>query len=132
MKEKRFILLFTIDYPPLKIGSGIANYTYNIASNLYNLGEEIIVIAPYVKGCRQFDNRQGFKTLRIPAKIFLREFHALFLIFYLSFTGKINKILNFNWFPCGVIALINYYFFKTSYFVFVYGADYINYLLYYK
>lgn len=115
-------LIFTVDYRPYLV-SGIATYTYEIAINLHNLGEDIIVLAPSMKGAREFDKKQNFKTIRFPNILFLRE---LLLFLYVPFFVKkyrIKNIINIMWFPCGVISLFTYFLFRTPYFVCAMAAE---------
>ncbi len=63
------ILLCASDFPP-DIG-GIQTYSYEVAKNLFALGQEVIVLAPRTKGADEFDCRQDFRVIRIREKICL-------------------------------------------------------------
>lgn len=115
------ILIFTVNYRPHV--NGIANYSYEIAKNLTQLGERVIVLAPYYKGSIKFDRKQKFNTFRVPHILFLRESVSLFYILYIIYKFGIDKIFNIVWFPYGVISYFISHLIKIPYFVAVFGRE---------
>ncbi len=80
------VLLATNGFLP-EVG-GVQTYCYQLAKNLFSLGEEIIVLAPRTEGDAVFDKRERFKIIRTEKKVCSR----LAFLFLLK-RKRIEKIL---------------------------------------
>ncbi len=80
------ILLATNGFLP-EIG-GVQTYCYQLAKNLFSLGEEIIVLAPKTEGDADFNKKERFKIIRTKKKVCSR----LAFLFLLK-RERIGKIL---------------------------------------
>ncbi len=110
------ILLATNDFPP-KVG-GIQTYCYELAKNLTFLGEEVIVLAPGVKGNLEFDKKQNFKIIRERKKI------SLYFTFFSTLRReRIEKILVAHRANYAHLASWANTFFKIPYDIIVYGGE---------
>ncbi|MDO8137900.1 MAG: glycosyltransferase family 4 protein, partial [Candidatus Brocadiales bacterium] len=115
------LLIFTDNYPP-QLG-GIGTYAYELAKNLHAEGVEVIVLAPGIKGDREWDLREKFITYRLVKKRPLFEFHALLLLFYLALRGHVDRVLCMTWHPCGSPIMLTNFLFKVPYYVIVHGGE---------
>ncbi len=110
------ILLTTNDFPP-KVG-GIQTYCYELARNLTSLGEEIVVLAPGVKGDSEFDGKQSFKIIRIKKKF------NLYANFFLALRKhKIESILVAHRANYAHLASWINLLFRIPYNIIVYGGE---------
>ncbi len=116
------ILIFTVDYYP-KTGSGIANYTFNLARSLHRLGENVLVLAPHMGGDREFDSLQDFKTIRVTNNLLVREMALSFLLPIIVKRYKVQKIINMMWAPCGILSMFLNGVFSVPYIVVAFGCE---------
>jgi len=116
------ILIFTVDYYP-KTGSGIANYTFNLARSLHRLGENVLVLAPHMGGDREFDSLQDFKTIRVTNNLLVREMALSFLLPIIVKRYKVRKIINMMWVPCGILSMFLNGVFSVPYIVAAFGCE---------
>jgi len=117
------ILLFTADFPP--VTGGIQTYSYEIAKNLHELGEDVIVLAPKDEGCKEFDENQDMKIIRkwLPSNYYLMVILSFFYLIYYTQKYKINLIHSATWLPSGVASLFLYKIFRTPYIVTTYALE---------
>src|SRR3990167_4509363 len=115
------LLIFTDNYPPQP--GGVGTYAYELAKNLHAEGVEVIVLAPGIKGDREWDLREKFITYRLVKKRPLFEFHALLLLFYLTLRGHVDRVLCMTWHPCGSLAIPTNLLFNVPYYVAVHAAE---------
>ena len=116
------ILIFTVDYYP-ESGSGIANWTFNLAKSLHRLGENVLVLAPYIKGAREFDRLQDFKTIRVTNMPILRELAFFFILPFIIKRFRVHRIINLMWAPCGILSMFWKWLFKVPYIVTAFGCE---------
>ncbi|MFQ5866786.1 MAG: glycosyltransferase family 4 protein [bacterium] len=115
------ILILSTDYKP-HFG-GIAEHTYQVARSLYKSGTNVIVLAPFIKGCSSFDNKQGFKTYRVPNIPILRGVLFFLSALFLCCRFQIDYIYVSITFLCGEIAYILSYISKLKYIVAIHGYE---------
>ena len=116
------ILIFTVDYYP-ESGSGIANWTFNLARSLHRLGEDVLVLAPHINGAREFDCLQDFKTIRVTNIPILRELAFFFILPFIIKRFRVHRIINLMWAPCGILAMFWKWLFKVPYIVTAFGCE---------
>ncbi len=110
------ILLCANDFPPA-VG-GIQTYSYQVAKNLSALGEEVIVLAPHIKGDQGFDCRQSFKVIRIRQKIYL-----YFIFLYALLRFRTDKILITQRADYAALAFWANLVLRVPYFIVVHGGE---------
>ena len=117
------ILLFTADFPP--VAGGIQTYSYEIAKNLNELGEDIIVLALKDDGYEEFDKNQDIKIIRkwFPSNNYLKVMLLFFYLAYYTKKYKINIIHSTAWLPCGVASSFLYKMFGVPYVVTTHAVD---------
>lgn len=115
------LLILTDNYPPQP--GGIGTYTYELARNLHAEGIEVMVCAPKSKGDHAVDSGEKFITYRIVKKRPLFELHALLLLFYLTLSGGVDRILCMTWHPCGSLAILASLLFNVPYYVVAHGGE---------
>ena len=117
------LLILTNDFPPMS--GGMAQYSYGIAKGLTELGEEIIVLVPQIKGDLEFDRKQKFKIIRmgVPRTYTGKIIVMFFYLSYIFVRYRVKRILATTWSPCGFVAFLFSRLFKTPYFVSAHGLD---------
>ena len=120
-------LLITNDFPPFWAGE--AQYYYNIWKHLP--AEEVIVLAPRIPHCEEFDRVQRFKIYRARGLLFptsLGKFVKPFI--YLFYTMKIlRRHKDIGLVHCGNIlatflsGMFAHRFYKIPYFVYLFAED---------
>jgi len=116
------ILIITLEYPP-QIG-GIATYVNNLAAHLSP--EETVVWAPKVKGDKEFDAQNKWKTYRGKpyfSFIWPRWLKWYFQIKRIVKREKIQMIFVQHALPGGYIAYITKRFLKIPFRLFFHGSD---------
>ena len=98
------ILLISYDYPPYK--GGIANVSYQVACQLHNRGDRIFILAPGMKGDREFDKDNKFQTYRCINIFFLREVVLFLTLSHLAMRHKIDIAYNMMWCQGGFAAFL--------------------------
>ncbi len=116
-------VILSTDYPPLT--GGIAAYSNGIAKGL-SIYCKVTVLAPKIGNFREFDQRQLYKTIRVVNFPVIREILFLLASSWLAITKKIDFIYNTAWFPCGVISLVVYFLFGTSYYVAAHASEILD------
>lgn len=119
-------LLICSDFPPMI--SGIARSLYHFWSRLPS--EEIVVLAPKVKGWREFDRQQRFQIRRYAtstsAWIIFRLLNFLMLLVHslpIMLKVKIKGLHCGQPLSAGFIGLLSKRLFKIPYCVYVYGGE---------
>ena len=97
---------------------GIQTYSYEMAKNLSALGEEVTVLAPYLKAHRQFDSQQSFKVIRIRQKIYL-----YFVFLYALLRFRIDRILITQRADYAALAFWANLSLRVPYFIVVHGGE---------
>lgn len=115
------ILIITLEYPP-QIG-GIASYVFNFAKNLRP--EDVVVYAPSVKGDKEFDQNNYWKTYRLQPFWWLRPrwFKMFLQIRKIVKKENIGKIYLHHILPVGQVAFWVKKILKIPYVVFLHGTD---------
>ena len=126
---KRYILI-TADFPPI-IG-GISTYLYNIWK--YFSCEEALILAPYVKGCREFDKQKNLHILRrlfpLQDSLIERILKTILFVLYLYpiiRREKIDLLCCGHPISVGFAGFLYKIFFKIPYCIFVYGGEPVKY-----
>ena len=135
------ILACSLDYKP-QIG-GIAEYTYNLCKAFRDIGHNIIIVAPEIKGSTEFDQEHSFlKTYRLTGDLTqvvvfsfknilfkLPAFIKMLMEIRTNYrkikkiidNEKIDKIICFQWDFFGVIAYFLSKKHNISYYVIFHG-----------
>lgn len=117
------ILIITLEYPP-QIG-GVQNYVHQFASAL--IPEQVVVLAPRIKGAEEFDRSQKFKTIRkyllFPFFIWPRWLKLFFQVLAIVKKERINIIYLHHVLPVGYVAWLIKKIKKIPYLVFSHGTD---------
>lgn len=93
VKERLRILIITTFYPPSK--GGIQTYTYEIAKNLQNMGDEVTVFSISSNGIRKILSNPFLKVYKEGNKK-ASLFHVL---------KSYDRILATTWFPSGLVGV---------------------------
>jgi len=114
-------LIITLEYPP-QIG-GIASYVFNFAKNLKP--EECVVYAPRMKGDKDFDQKNLWKTYRLQPFWWLRPrwIRMLLQVKKIIKKEKIEQIYVHHVLPVGQVAFWVQKFWKVPYTIFLHGTD---------
>ncbi len=118
------ILLIAFDYPPLT--GGIANLSYEVAKNLSAENDLLLVVAPAIKGYKEWDNKSKLITFRVPDIKIIREVVLFFMMLYLVFKFKIDIIDNLTWYPSAVISYFVTISTGVPYVIHVHAMDYLE------
>jgi len=118
------ILLISYDYPPYL--GGIANISYQIASQLDKKGERLIVVAQKTKGDREFDKNNNLLTYRRTNIFILRELVLLLLLPYLVLRHKIDIIYMLVWWPGGLATYLTSKILGIPYILHAHGLEFID------
>ena len=115
------ILIITLEYPP-QIG-GVASYVNNFSSHL--LSESVVVYAPKMKGDKEFDSNNSYKTIRKNPYFLLwpRWLRMIWQIFFIIRREKIEKIYLHHVLPVGYIGIVIKKLLKVPFIVFLHGTD---------
>ncbi|MBN1306119.1 MAG: glycosyltransferase family 4 protein [Anaerolineales bacterium] len=126
------ILIINSEYPP--IGGGAGNASANIARELVQQGQDMVVLTSAFRDLPHEEDREGVRVLRIPAFrsradrsgaleqgwfVLSGAYHALRFCMH----WKPDVVLAFFGAPSGVIALILKWFLKIPYVVSLRGGD---------
>lgn len=117
------ILLVSFDYPPLT--GGIANLSYEVAKNL-SAEDKLIVLAPAIKGYKEFDNKSRLITFRIINIKVIREIVLFFMMLYLIFKFRIGIIYDLAWYPEAGVSCFISILTGIPYVIHVHAADYFE------
>ena len=117
------ILFVSFDYPPLR--GGIANLSYQVAKNLSE-EDKLFIIAPAIKGAKEFDSKSQVITFRVTNIRGLREFALFFTMLYLISKLRIDVIYNLTWYPSGAVSYFVSILTRIPYIVQVYAMDYFE------
>lgn len=119
-------LLITNDFPP--IVSGISTAFSHLWQNLPI--DRIVILAPWIKGCAEFDKAQSFKILRkwipIGESSFSKLFKSVLIAFYPVFLisrYKIRKLHCGQILSTGLAGMLCKRLFGIPYAVYVYGSE---------
>ncbi|KPK38563.1 MAG: hypothetical protein AMJ78_09805 [Omnitrophica WOR_2 bacterium SM23_29] len=118
------ILFISFDYPPLL--GGIANLSYQVAKNISAEEATFIIVAPAVKGYKEFDKKSKLTTLRIINVKIIRELVLFFKMLYLVFKFKIDVIYNLTWYPSAAVSYFINILTHVPYVIHVYAMDYFE------
>ena len=122
------ILIITQNFPPLE--GGISTHTYEMAKNFVFCGQEVMVVAPFLKSSSEFDKKQNFRAKRFPefsAGPLLRFLITLFCSFSAALKFKPGIIYTTHWKNAGVVAVMLSVIFRIPHVLFVNGTE-INFL----
>jgi phosphatidylinositol alpha-1,6-mannosyltransferase len=125
-------LMISSDFPP--IPGGQSRFLFDLWSNLPH--DEIIVLAPKVKGYETIDGNLPFPVIRLniplqkgfiikSLKTLLLLLHAIKLIVF----KKIDRIHCGQVLSAGFVGYICHLIFRTPYFPYVHGADFLEFKL---
>lgn len=117
------ILFVALDYPPLT--GGIANLSYQVAKCL-STEDKIFVVAPAIKGYKEFDDRSNLTTFRIINVKIIREIVLFFMILYLIVKYRIEIIDNLTWYPSGPVSYFVNILIGVPYVIHVHAMDYFE------
>lgn len=116
-------LIITLEYPP-QIG-GVQTYVHQFASVLPD--ETVVVLAPQLKGDKEFDAQDKFKTIRKnlfwPIFLWPRWLKLFFIVLKIIKTEKIQIIYLHHVLPVGYVAWLIKKIKKIPYLVFSHGTD---------
>lgn len=118
------ILFISFDYPPLR--GGIANFSCEVAKNLSAEDVILIVVAPAIKGYKEFDNKSGLITFRVTNIKIIREVVLFFIMLYLIFKFRIDVIYNLTWYPSATASYFVSILTGVPYLIHVYAMDYFE------
>ncbi|MBI3814636.1 MAG: glycosyltransferase family 4 protein [Nitrospinae bacterium] len=125
-------LMISSDFPP--IPGGQSRFLFDLWSNLP--GNEIIILAPKINGWGMIDSDLSFPVIRLniplqngflikSLKTLLLLLHAVKLIFF----KKVDRIHCGQVLSAGFVGYICHLLFKTPYFPYVHGADFLEFKL---
>lgn len=117
------LLFVTLDHPPL-VG-GMSTYSSELAFHLFKQ-ETCIVLASRIRGWREVDARQSFKTYRVPNILGVRELSFVASIVYFILKHRIRVIIATQWFPCGLATYIATRLMRRPYYVLAHGSDFLD------
>ncbi|MBI3584714.1 MAG: glycosyltransferase family 4 protein [Nitrospinae bacterium] len=122
-------LMISSDFPP--VSGGQSKFLFNLWSNLPS--DEIIVLAPKIKNWKIIDNTLPFKVIRLNLPLqkglFIKSIKTLLLLLYtikLIFFRKVDRIHCGQVLSAGFVGYICHFIFKTPYFPYVHGADFLE------
>jgi len=115
--------VLAVDYRPMM--GGIAAYTEEAAARFSRLGT-IVLVAPWMRGCRAIDARQSFRTVRVIPLWGLRELSFGLALAYYRLRWGSRTALAQVWFPCGVVAFALARLLGMRYASIAFGSDYID------
>ncbi|RKY57866.1 MAG: hypothetical protein DRP94_07835 [Candidatus Latescibacterota bacterium] len=119
-------LLVTNDFPP--IVSGISTYFYQLWRHLPP--EKVLVLAPWVEGCEEFDRRQSFKIVRKEMPVgksrkekVIKTSLNIFWALYLALRFRVTKLHCGQVVSAGLAGLTCKKLLGIPYAVYVYGSE---------
>ena len=119
-------LLITNDFPP--IVSGISTYFYQLWR--YLPPERVLVLAPWVEGCEEFDRRQSFTIVRKKMPIgesrkekVIKTSFNIFWALYLALRFRVAKLHCGQIISAGLAGLTCKKLLGIPYAVYVYGSE---------
>lgn len=118
------VLFISFDYPPLT--GGIANLSCEVAKNLSAEDVILIVVAPAIKGYKEFDNKSGLTTFRVTNIKIIREVVLFFIMLYLIFKFRIDVIYNLTWYPSAMASYFVSILTGVPYLIHVHAMDYFE------
>ena len=121
--------MISSDFPP--IPGGQSKFLFNLWSNLPS--GEIIVLAPKIKNWKLTDSTLPFKVIRLNLPLqkglFIKSIKTLLLLLYtikLILFRKVDRIHCGQVLSAGFVGYICHFIFKTPYFPYVHGADFLE------
>ena len=121
--------MISSDFPP--IPGGQSKFLFNLWSNLPS--DEIIVLAPKIKNWKLTDSTLPFKVIRLNLPLqkglFIKSIKTLLLLLYtikLILFRKVDRIHCGQVLSAGFVGYICHFIFKTPYFPYVHGADFLE------
>src|SRR3990167_6389549 len=122
-------LMISSDFPP--IPGGQSRFLFDLWSNLPS--NEIIVLAPKIKNWKIIDSTLPFKVIRtnLPLQkgLFIKSIKTLLLLIYkikLILFRKVDRIHCGQVLSAGFVGYICHLIFRTRYFPYVHGADFLE------
>ncbi|MBU2542380.1 glycosyltransferase family 4 protein [Patescibacteria group bacterium] len=116
-------LIITLEYPP-QIG-GVAIYSHQFAREFNP--DEVVVLAPYYKDAKSFDEKEKFKTIRknilLPIFIWPRWLKLFFQLLFIVKKEKIEIIHLHNTLELGGAVWLIKKIKKIPYLIFSHGTD---------
>lgn len=110
-EEKLKILILTTFYPPAK--GGIQTYTYEIARNLREMGNDVTVFAIASNGIKKLFSSSLFKIYKNNNKSSLKSL----------LSSKYDFILVSSWFPVAIFGVFLSYLCKSKLFISAHGNE---------
>jgi len=110
-EDKLKILILTTFYPPAK--GGIQTYTYEVASNLKEIGNDVTVFAIASNGIKKLFSSSLFKIYRNNNKSSFRS-----LLF-----SKYDSILVSSWFPSAIFGVFFSRLYNSKLFISAHGNE---------
>ncbi len=122
-------LMISSDFPP--VSGGQSKFLFNLWSNLPS--DELIVLAPKIKNWKIIDSTLPFKVIRLNLPLqkglFIKSIKTLLLLLHtikLILFRKVNRIHCGQVLSAGFVGYICHFIFKTPYFPYVHGADFLE------
>jgi len=123
---KQSLLILTYEFPgDSGRQGGIGGYTFDLA-NAFNSKVDVLVFAPRIGNCREFDGKRGYGIRRVANILIIKEILLFLMTFKHILFHKVDCIFCSSWLPGGIIAFLMNKIFGTPYVVSAHGSEILD------